>query len=107
MSSETKTKKKLKKNSEKTTEQKSKPTEISAVPNECVYLVMSQEELKSLTALLSFSKSAYKLLAERYLKDGDANASHVLDLNAKISETLHSKFQSLLDIGEPISRNVH
>ena len=81
---------------------------IPTVPPEHVYLVLSTEELVSMTQIFSFARDLFEQMATNAAKEaGNEKVQVIYGARAQLSEMLYNKLITLVNIGEPISRDVH
>lgn len=75
-------------------------------PNEYLF-IMNSEEVYSLIQILAFSKDIFLKMSQNCALEGDAKAETVYAARSALSEVLYTKISTVVNIGEPASRNLH
>ena len=94
----------------KKTTKKSRSKELKAAPpveDGCYSLAMTSDEIASTMQVLVFAKNIFEKMSEDQFKEGNSKAAEVYAARSALSLVLFEKFQSVVSIGEPISREFH
>ena len=85
----------------------SNPLDFPEVGPDEFTVVLSKDEMVSLTQILHFSKNVFAEMALNLQKEGNIVDAENMNARSALSKILFTKFKDLTLIGEPESRQVH
>jgi hypothetical protein len=81
--------------------------EVPPVADGFIDVQLTEDELRAIINLLSFTKDSFAHLAEEALKNKNAEDCMKYAGRAKVSESIAAKLAAMVEVGEPTNRNVH
>ena len=84
-----------------------KTKEMPPVAPDEVTVIYSKNEILTLANILIFSKQVFAEMSANFLKEGNNADAETMNARSLLSQHLLSKLQSIDDIGEPESRQIH
>jgi hypothetical protein len=72
-----------------------------------ITVVYSKNEVLSLAQILLFSKNVFAEMSVNFLKEGNPADAETMNARSLLSQHLLAKIQTIEEMGEPESRQVH